>query len=265
MQYLLVVWQSLSSRCLMIGSSQRRVGGEGVFKAKVSSVINAWIANVFDAAVKVHGARGEALALVADKDYLATLVVEPSCEELAKDFIVGETGCPTEEMLKEFSHTKSLAFLQGFVDHVGIERLDIPFAKDAKGDNSMETGHALAYLEMLTGVRDLAFVASVVQKALLTKSIDTEGPLKLEFLKSSLVGVITIMQKKLVSLEELLQGPASLHIERDGWQMHTQMNTLTLWQRAMAAFSGRIEKHVICHFNAHLVAATKSLQDSIPP
>ena len=47
--------------------------------------------------------------------------------------------------------------------------------------------------------------------------------------------------------------------------MHTQMNTLTLWQRAMAAFSGRIEKHVIDHFNAHLVAATKALQDSIPP
>ena len=195
--------------------------GEGVFKAKVSSAMRGWIGKIFDAAVKVHGARGEALDTVADKDYLATLVVEPSWEELAKDFIVGETGCPTEETLKEFSYSQSLALLQGFVDHVGIERLHIPFARDAKGNDSMEASHAMAYLQMLTGVRDLAFAASVVQKALLTKSLETEGPVKLELMKSSLVDVIKIMQKKLVSLDELLEHLASLHIEREGWQMHT--------------------------------------------
>ena len=106
----------------------------------------------------------------------------------------------------------------------------------------MDASHAIAYLQMLTGVRGIAFAASVVQKALLTKSLETEGPVKLELMKSSLVDVIKIMQKKLVSLEKLFEHPASLHIEREGCRMHTQMDTLTLWQRAMTAFSGRIEK-----------------------
>ena len=214
------------------------VFGDAIHEAMVAQSIAKWISDLAEIIVQV-GAVHEVVVRDSAVGELFNLLIPDSHRLIAGEPLDLMKDSPGES--NDWMHNKTLQLLRDFLEEVlEWESLPVIGMSCKKTGSVMKRSHVLVALQMHCLIRDTACVGVALHRDMLVAySNDPKLTVSHEAAFSYFVDALHLLQLKMASLDELLEGADVQEMEREGIKMWVAPSQLRGFVRGFNVWIGR--------------------------